>query len=423
VRAPTFWLEMRESGVIEKAALVYGQMDEPPGVRLRVALAALTMAEYFRDVKNQDVLLFVDNIFRFVQAGSEVSTLLGRMPSAVGYQPTLADEMGELQERITSTRGHSITSLQAVYVPADDYTDPAPFTTFTHLDATTELSRQIAALGIYPAVDPLTVDVEHPGARDRGGPSLRRRPSGAADSPAQQRAPGHHCDSRTRRTVRRGPHHGDSRSQDPAILVPAVVRRRRCSPESTVSTCRSTRPSSRSSNSVNGDLDHVPGAGVLERRRRRGRGEEGRGDREELMATLNVEIVSPEAALWTGTASALMARSSEGNFTVLPEHTATVGDVVSSVVRVQTEEGEIAFAVHSGFFQVGKGLEPDTTLATVLASVAERTTEIDVARAQAAKDAAELRLAAATKGEDETEELLAYAALERAELRLSAAAK
>ena len=149
------WLEMQESGVIEKAALVYGQMDEPPGVRLRVGLAALTMAEYFRDVQNQDVLLFIDNIFRFVQAGSEVSTLLGRMPSAVGYQPTLADEMGELQERITSTKGRSITSLQAVYVPADDYTDPAPFTTFTHLDATTELTRQIAALGIYPAVDPL----------------------------------------------------------------------------------------------------------------------------------------------------------------------------------------------------------------------------------------------------------------------------
>jgi F-type H+-transporting ATPase subunit beta len=149
------WLEMQESGVIDKAALVYGQMDEPPGVRLRVALAALTMAEYFRDVQGQDVLLFVDNIFRFVQAGSEVSTLLGRMPSAVGYQPTLADEMGQLQERITSTRGKSITSLQAVYVPADDYTDPAPFTTFTHLDATTELSRQIASLGIYPAVDPL----------------------------------------------------------------------------------------------------------------------------------------------------------------------------------------------------------------------------------------------------------------------------
>ncbi len=150
------FLEMEESGVLDKAALVFGQMDEPPGVRLRVALSALTMAEYFRDEQGQDVLLFVDNIFRFVQAGSEVSTLLGRMPSAVGYQPTLADEMGELQERITTTRGRSITSMQAVYVPADDYTDPAPFTSFTHFDGTTELSRDIAALGIYPAVDPLS---------------------------------------------------------------------------------------------------------------------------------------------------------------------------------------------------------------------------------------------------------------------------
>jgi F-type H+/Na+-transporting ATPase subunit beta len=149
------FLEMKETGVIDKTALVFGQMDEPPGVRLRVGLAALTMAEYFRDVQHQDVLLFVDNIFRFTQAGSEVSTLLGRMPSAVGYQPTLADEMGELQERITSTRGRSITSLQAIYVPADDITDPAPHTTFAHLDATTVLSRSIVEKGIYPAVDPL----------------------------------------------------------------------------------------------------------------------------------------------------------------------------------------------------------------------------------------------------------------------------
>jgi F-type H+/Na+-transporting ATPase subunit beta len=149
------FLEMTESGVINKTALVFGQMDEPPGVRLRVALSALTMAEHFRDVERQDVLLFIDNIFRFTQAGSEVSTLLGRMPSAVGYQPTLADEMGELQERITSTKGRSITSLQAIYVPADDITDPAPHTAFAHLDATTVLSRDIAALGIYPAVDPL----------------------------------------------------------------------------------------------------------------------------------------------------------------------------------------------------------------------------------------------------------------------------
>jgi F-type H+/Na+-transporting ATPase subunit beta len=149
------FIEMTESGVIKDTALVFGQMDEPPGTRLRVGLSALTMAEYFRDVQGQDVLLFIDNIFRFTQAGSEVSTLLGRMPSAVGYQPTLADEMGELQERITSTRGHSITSMQAIYVPADDYTDPAPATTFAHLDATTALSREITQKGIFPAVDPL----------------------------------------------------------------------------------------------------------------------------------------------------------------------------------------------------------------------------------------------------------------------------
>jgi F-type H+-transporting ATPase subunit beta len=149
------WLDMTRSGVIKNATLVFGQMDEPPGVRLRVGLSALTVAEYFRDEMGQDVLLFIDNIFRFTQAGSEVSTLLGRMPSAVGYQPTLADEMGNLQERITSVRGRSITSLQAIYVPADDITDPAPATTFSHLDATTVLSRQISELGIYPAVDPL----------------------------------------------------------------------------------------------------------------------------------------------------------------------------------------------------------------------------------------------------------------------------
>jgi len=149
------WREMHESGVSDKTALVFGQMNEAPGVRMRVALSGLTMAEYFRDQENKDVLLFVDNIFRFVQAGSEVSTLLGRMPSAVGYQPTLAAEMGSLQERITSTKSGSITSVQAVYVPADDLTDPAPATTFSHLDATTVLSRKIAEQGLYPAVDPL----------------------------------------------------------------------------------------------------------------------------------------------------------------------------------------------------------------------------------------------------------------------------
>ncbi len=149
------WLEMKESGVLNKTALVYGQMNEPPGARARVGLSALTVAEYFRDVEHKDVLLFIDNIFRFVQANSEVSTLLGRIPSAVGYQPTLSTDVGDLEERITSTKDGSITSVQAIYVPADDLTDPAPATTFAHLDATTVLSRQIAELGIYPAVDPL----------------------------------------------------------------------------------------------------------------------------------------------------------------------------------------------------------------------------------------------------------------------------
>ena len=161
------WVELKEADVLKDTALVFGQMDEPPGTRMRVALSALTMAEWFRDEAGQDVLLFIDNIFRFTQAGSEVSTLLGRMPSAVGYQPTLADEMGELQERITSTRGRSITSMQAVYVPADDYTDPAPATTFAHLDATTELSRNVFSKGIFPAVDPAGVELDDPRPRRR----------------------------------------------------------------------------------------------------------------------------------------------------------------------------------------------------------------------------------------------------------------
>src|SRR5690606_27522051 len=234
--------------------------------RLRVALSALTIAEYFRDVKGQDVLFFVDNIFRFVQAGSEVSTLLGRMPSAVGYQPTLADEMGELQERITSTRGRSITSMQAVYVPADDYTDPAPFTTFTHLDATTELSRDIAALGIYPAVDPLAststilqpdvvgerhynvarsvqeilqrykelqdiiailgLDLDHPAARRGGRAPLQRGPQRAGDPAALQGAAGHHRHPRPRRAVRGRQSDRGPGPQDPAVPVAADVRGR-----------------------------------------------------------------------------------------------------------------------------------------------------------------------------------------------------
>ena len=199
--------EMEEAGVFDKTALVFGQMDEPPGTRLRVALSALTMAEYFRDVQKQDVLLFIDNIFRFTQAGSEVSTLLGRMPSAVGYQPNLADEMGILQERITSTRGHSITSLQAIYVPADDYTDPAPATTFAHLDATTELSREIASKGLYPRGRPADLDVAHPRPPLPGRGPLPRRDHRQADPPEEQGAAGDHRHPRCRRALRGGQDH------------------------------------------------------------------------------------------------------------------------------------------------------------------------------------------------------------------------
>ena len=218
--------EMTESGVIEKTALVFGQMDEPPGTRLRVALSALTMAEYFRDVQSQDVLLFIDNIFRFTQAGSEVSTLLGRMPSAVGYQPTLADEMGQLQERITSTRGHSITSMQAIYVPADDITDPAPHTTFAHLDATTTLSRPVSEKGIYPAVDPLDSTSRILDAQYIGQEHYDVANRDQADPAALQGAAGHHRHPRHRRAVRGGQGHRRPRPAHRALPVAEHLRGR-----------------------------------------------------------------------------------------------------------------------------------------------------------------------------------------------------
>ena len=297
-------------------------MDEPPGVRLRVGLSALTMAEYFRDVTNQDVLLFIDNIFRFVQAGSEVSTLLGRMPSAVGYQPTLADEMGELQERITSTKGRSITSVQAVYVPADDYTDPAPFTTFTHLDATTNLSRDVFAKGIFPAVDPLAststilqpdvVGERHYACSRRVVQILQRYKElqdiiailgidelAEEDKVLVGRArkiekflgqpmyvaenftghPGHHgADRRDRRGVREA---GRRR-----------VRRR-------------------------------PRAGLRRRRRHRrraGQGREAQGLRAGPVVTLNVALVSPERILFSGEADMVICRTTDGEIAFLTGH-------------------------------------------------------------------------------------------------------
>ena len=208
-----------------KCALVYGQMNEPPGARARVGLSGLTVAEYFRD-QGQDVLFFVDNIFRFTQAGSEVSALLGRIPSAVGYQPTLATEMGALQERITTTTKGSITSVQAIYVPADDLTDPAPATSFAHLDATTVLSRSIAEKGIYPAVDPLEFDLAHALSDDRRRGALRGCAPGAADSAALQGAAGHHRHSRHGRALGRGQAVGRARAQDRTLSVAALPCRR-----------------------------------------------------------------------------------------------------------------------------------------------------------------------------------------------------
>ena len=208
-----------------KCALVYGQMNEPPGARMRVALSGLTVAEHFRD-QGQDVLFFVDNIFRFTQAGSEVSALLGRIPSAVGYQPTLATDMGALQERITTTQKGSITSVQAIYVPADDLTDPAPATSFAHLDATTVLSRSIAEKGIYPAVDPLELDLAHSRAARRRRRALPVRPPGPADPAEIQVVAGHHRHSRHGRAQRRRQDHGRPRPQDRALPVAAVPRRR-----------------------------------------------------------------------------------------------------------------------------------------------------------------------------------------------------
>jgi F-type H+/Na+-transporting ATPase subunit beta len=218
--------EMISAGVIDKAALIYGQMNEPPGARARVALTALTVAEYFRDEEGEDVLLFIDNIFRFTQAGSEVSALLGRMPSAVGYQPTLGTDLGELQERITSTNKGSITSVQAVYVPADDLTDPAPATTFSHLDGTLVLSRQIAELGIYPAVDPLDSTSRILDPNVLGDRALLHRPPGAAGPAEVQGASGHHRHPGHGRALRRGQAGRRPRPPDPALPFPALPRRR-----------------------------------------------------------------------------------------------------------------------------------------------------------------------------------------------------
>ena len=285
------FLEMTETGVIDKAALTFGQMDEPPGVRLRVALSALTMAEYFRDVQGQDVLLFIDNIFRFTQAGSEVSTLLGRMPSEVGYQPNLADEMGALQERITSLKGRSITSLQAIYVPADDITDPAPHTAFAHLDATTVLSRPLTALGIYPAVDPLD-------SASRGH-STHRSWVMSTTTP-RSKSSGSSRDTRTSRTSSRSwvstssPRRTSSWSPGPARS--SVSSHSPCSSPSSSPGRRGSTPRRRDDRLFQGSdrrrARSVPRAGLLHGRRSRGRREEGGNDVQRRCSLMAVSMAA-----------------------------------------------------------------------------------------------------------------------------------
>ena len=322
-------------------------MDEPPGTRLRVALSALTMAEYFRDVQNQDVLLFIDNIFRFTQAGSEVSTLLGRMPSAVGYQPTLADEMGQLQERITSTRGHSITSMQAIYVPADDITDPAPHTTFAHLDATTVLSRPISEKGIYPAVDPLDSTSPDP------GPAVRRRRSTTTSRSEVKQILQRYKElqdiiailgidelsEEDKVTVQRARRIERFLSQN--TFVGRAVHRR-----SRARTCRSRRPSRRSSDWPTASTTTYPeqaffmcgGLEDLERTRGRPTTDRSLGrarrastprrtfDGQTLVATMQVELVAVERTMWSGEAG-VFARTTEGELGMLPGHAPLLGQL------------------------------------------------------------------------------------------------
>ena len=414
------WLEMKESGVIDKTALVYGQMNEPPGARLRVGLTGLTMAEYFRDEGGQDVLLFIDNIFRFVQAGSEVSALLGRMPSAVGYQPTLQSEMGDLQERITSTRNGSVTSVQAIYVPADDLTDPAPAASFAHLDATTVLSRAISEKGIYPAVDPLDSNsrILSRGGRRRG--ALRGGDGGAGDPPDLQGPPGHHRDPGRGRAHRRAEARGVARPAHRALPLPALPRGRGLHrPARQVRAAQRDHP--RLQGDRRGQARRPPRGGLLPGgRHRRGR-REGRGAEEPVSTgvgqerkRLGVRILTPEGAVFDDVAYMVIAPSVEGEVGILPRHTPFIAFLRPGETRIKLQDDtELVFATTEGYLSV----EEDQVL--LLVEQAELADEIDTERAQAALQAAEEALAAA--GEDEVARVAAEGARRRAENRLNVA--
>ena len=332
------YYEMRESGVSQKTALVFGQMNETPGVRMRVALSGLTMAEYFRDRQNKDVLLFIDNIFRFVQAGSEVSTLLGRMPSAVGYQPTLANEMGALQERITSTKNGSVTSVQAVYVPADDLTDPAPSTTFTHLDATTVLSRKIAEQGRRPA----RIRLPHTGGRHRRRGALPHRPPRAGNTAKVQRIAGHHRHPRHGGAERGGPADRAARAQTAALLRPALPRRREIHR-------RQGRLRPHRANRQELRRDHRRRDGRLPRRSLLQRGYHRRRRKKggEPVNRFTLSVLAANHPLYVGECLSLVVPTPQGRYGILAHHSNMLAAVVPGRLEFTLPDGSKRTAVVS----------------------------------------------------------------------------
>ncbi len=390
-----FYHEMSDSGVVNlenlpesKVAMVYGQMNEPPGNRLRVALTGLTIAESFRD-EGKDVLFFVDNIYRYTLAGTEVSALLGRMPSAVGYQPTLAEEMGRLQERITSTKVGSITSIQAVYVPADDLTDPSPATTFAHLDSTVVLSRDIASLGIYPAVDPL--DSTSPPARPqrrRRGPLLDRARR-AGHLAALQGTARHHRRARHGRTVARGQAGGGAGAQDPAFPEPAFPRRRGVHRHAgQVRAAEGNDP--RLQDDRQRRVRRVARAGLLHGRRHRRGHRQGQDDpirdsRRTRMATLQVDVVSAEESIFSGEAKFVALPGEMGELGIYPRHTPLITRIKPGAVRIIRADNDAEEFV----FVAGGILEVQPGAVTVLADTAIRGHDLDEAKAGEAKKQAE----------------------------------
>ena len=387
------WLEMTESGVIDKTMLVFGQMNEPPGARMRVALSGLTMAEYFRDEEGQDVLLFIDNIFRFVQAGSEVSALLGRMPSQVGYQPTLESEMGQLQERITSTRKGSVTSIQAIYVPADDLTDPAPGLGVRapqrHHDAVARDLRE----GHLPGRRPARLDLDDPQARDRRRGALQRGQRGQAGAAALPRAAGHHRHPRHRRAVRRGQGARAARAPHRALPVAAVPRgggvHRHAGPvradrRDGALVPRDPRRQARRAARVG-----VPAQG-LDRRRRRGG--------EEVMARtpFQVEVLTPEGEVFNDEVEMVSTKTTVGSIGLLANHQPLLAMLDPTELRLYKSESDVVrFAQGEGFLQVAG------THALVLVDEAFAIDDLDTGDLKSRLDRAEQELSQAEEGTEE----------------------